>query len=877
MNLPRNNLDHLPGDGHARRLRTSALVPLLVGLLPAVFAESVTSELKSLDHTVEIRAKAFTEKAENIACPVSWVPLTYVVEDGAKVEKGQVIATFDETRIRYDLETLERQRDVIDASLAHRLTEIENKELDMKDRLASLQDQLAVLQARLTRLRSLPLADEVRIAAGRYRVATMNAEAETKDLEKAKDRFEREMISRTELDDAASANRRKRELLEFARSELEYAKLPASSASLQQTELETDNVQREIRKLENELAEYKEISGIQKQGAQARRARTVQRIEETREDLQNTSVEAPISGYVSYNRSGTHWDVEIAVGAKMWENFNFLRIPDMSTLAFRGVLREAVRKHFSEGDPVSIRLQGRASVPISGRVDSISTLSHDLAEKEEGSWGSIDREFGVKVFDLVIKPEGPLDWVRPGMVGSASITAREKVSGPAVPVRFVKLRDDATFLAIDGVFRDVKGTMTQGYFVMDDDALLAQTITMRGEFPGATDADDMQASEELLSVTGELLPVTSLDVIVRDIGRWPWPKVTWLIDEETQVKQGDMVAKLDPKETDRRVQEEENQLSEAESRRDELKKQLELTKREGEFKLRTEQNLLQIQKLKMETTLNGTDSPAIFSATLTYEQARIGYDDVSRKLAREQGKKLASLSRAEMERLERDERRKELKLEQGRIRLALLEAGATEVERSEAKLDYLKQQVKVRNMQKEIEFEEFRKEREYQQAVLRYNDRAKRLEKLKQQRENHSIKSPAEGMICYNKIWNSGTISKVSIGSMVGPRFNILSLPDLSSMYVSVEVPEKYFSQVEIGMPVDVRIPSLTKRTLKGELASIDFLFENREKKDSQVGLYSSHEPLGEVVFKARINVKSDGLQLKPGAVAEVYFPFPKA
>ena len=112
-------------------------------------------------------------------------------------------------------------------------------------------------------------------------------------------------------------------------------------------------------------------------------------------------------------------------------------------------------------------------------------------------------------------------------------------------------------------------------------------------------------------------------------------------------------------------------------------------------------------------------------------------------------------------------------------------------------------------------------------------------------------------MICYNKIWNSGTISKVNVGSQVGPRFNILSIPDLSEMYVGVEVPEKYFSQVSEGMPVDVQIPALSGIALEGRVVGVEFIFENKGKKDSQVGLYSSHEPLGEVVFKVRIHINA--------------------
>jgi hypothetical protein len=61
---------------------------------------------------------------------------------------------------------------------------------------------------------------------------------------------------------------------------------------------------------------------------------------------------------------------------------------------------------------------------------------------------------------------------------------------------------------------------------------------------------------------------------------------------------------------------------------------------------------------------------------------------------------------------------------------------------------------------------------------------------------------------------------------------------------------------------------------LKGQVTAVDFLFENKQKSESQVGMYSSHEPLGEVIFKVRVTVQAEGIKLKPGLVGEVFFPF---
>jgi multidrug resistance efflux pump len=863
-----------------RRQRTlfAMMIRLLIGLSlltlgAAALDESVTVEQQALPYTCSLRVSAITEKAEMIASPVNWLPLSFIVEDGARVEKGEVIARFDSESSVFELGTLEKDRGVIEAELAQRLREIDNKEAEMRDRLSGLKDRLAVLAARLVRLQHVPVPDDVEIAEGRLRVARMNAAAAEKDVAKARDRFQRQMISRAEVDKVDTAFLEKKALLTYAESELEYTQLPTPAATIEQTELEIANNTLESAKIENELAEYKTIADIQREGAGARKKLIDRKITEKQDDINNTVVKAPISGYISY---GKMWDEDIGVGTKMWKNFTFTKIPDLSTLAFKGPMPESVRKYFKEGDAATVALQGRQHEPIPCTVKSISTLSHDLAEKDEADWGLGGKGFGVKVFDVVFAITAVPEWVRPGMVGEAEMVASAQIAGPAVPLKFLTVRDAVSYLSVDGVFRETPGTVTQGWFVLDDPSWLGKTVSMQGEFRGNPKTGPQDAAHEnLYSASGELLPVKSVDVKVGDIGwRWPWPKVTWLVGEETTVKKGDEVAKLDPQELDRRMSDEETRANEVRSRSQELEKQVELTRREGEFRLKTEQNLLRIAELKMRTVLNGCDALAVLKAELSRDQARIRHDDVARRVANEEQKKTRTMSPAEFARLQRDKRRCELRLEEAEIRLAQAQAGAGAIERSQAKLDALRQKVTVDTIAKSVEFDTFKQGRNYEQARLDLKRAEKRLEELKKQRACHVIASPADGIICYSKVWNNDSFSKVAVGNQVGPRFNIMSIPDLSHMYVSVEVPEKYFGQIVTGMPVDVQIPALSKAMLKGQVTAVDFLFENKQKSESQVGMYSSHEPLGEVIFKVRVTVQAEGIKLKPGLVGEVFFPF---
>ena len=818
------------------------------------------------------RVHTFTEKSENISSPVSYIPLIYLADDGSKVEKGAVIARFDREQSQYGLDSLKLEMKSVEGSLRYQLLRIGNKNQLMRDQLAELGDKLAVQAARRARYQRLPEADEVAIAEGRLRVSRLSFGAAEEDATKGRDRFARKMISRGELDGFESELAAKQANLDYAERSLAIARLPATASTIQICNLRIENLQLEMEKLSNEIEEHKAISEIQKKGAASRGELLGKRIEEAEESLANTEVVAPLSGYVSYRRSG--WS-EVIIGAKLRKNFTFMKIPDMDTLAFRGVILESMRRHFEVGDPATILVRGRGDVPVHGRIKSISTLPHDLAEKPEAEWGSQNRQYGVKVFDFVVSLDKPTDWLRPGMDGEVRLQAERQTDGPAVALRFVKWKGGKSYLAFDGIYQEVTGTVNQGLFILDDTGWARRTVTMRGDFEQQKGADDA-GGDNLFSVSGELTPVNSIDIIVKNIGHWPWPKVKWLVDEETVVKKGDVVAKLDSEEIDKRLREDETRLSQRRSRMEELQKSKGLLLREGEFKLKTSRNLLEIARLELDTTLNGISSSGMNKANLDVATATVKLERVQRRLAREHKKKTTSLSPAELRKLKRDVERRKLNLEQTQIRLAKVEEGATAVAKSKAQLDYMNQQMRLRVLEKTTEYNNDKMGREYRRAELDVKRYQARVDRRLRRKGNMTVTSPADGLISYGKIWSNGMLAKLAVGSVVGPRFMLMSIPDLGEMVVSVDVPEKYFTQVKEGLAVDVRIPSLLDEPLKGKVENLGLIFRNRKKKDSQVGLYSSQEPLGEVVFTVQVKIASAKIALKPGALADVFFPFEK-
>ena len=685
---------------------------MIFATVAATTAETEIVCRRELAYQRRIRTTAFAEKAETISNPLDHSQIKFLVPDGAYVEKGQLITEFDAEDAMRRLRDHELEKKIIEADLEKRTTEIRNKQMGLDDELGNLLDQKAVLATKVARYRAMPDPDEVRVAEGRLRVARLEAVAAQEDHNKATSRFERGTISPAKLDAYAFAQRRKEALLLHAQDNLAYARTPTSTNTIRKLELQIENVDMEIGKLRHEIEENEKISEIQRKGAMARKEIIDTRIRELTDDVKNLRLYAPIAGHVIHLREFKNWFLKS--GEKMFKNFNFMRIPDPSTIAFKGSIAEADRKFFDIGDRAVLHVSGAggddeagAVTEITGRITSISRIARDRGEKEEEDWGG-SAKFGVMVHDVIVTPDERPDWLRIGTHATCELVSERKVTGPSVPATAVKMRGDDVFMSIDGTYRKVDGQFVAGYFVLNDARLIGTEVSLYGEFPeDRVKGEERAEGEEMrrFRASGEMMPANTDQVTVKRIYRWG--KVAWLIDEDTEVKAGDVVARLDPKEAGDDLRQWQSRLKEAESSRQSQEEECALQEREGTFKLARERNLVEIARLDRNTEVYGRDWPGIFNAELDLRRAEIDLEDLTRQLER-RSKNTASVSPQELARLQRDVHRQELKRERARIRLDQLSRGLTDVAAAQAELDYAEAQLKLKTLEKQVETDNFR-------------------------------------------------------------------------------------------------------------------------------------------------------------------------
>lgn len=849
-----------------RRTFSGALC-LLLGAAP-VAAQTHRITEHTLRHRTELEVEAFAESSVPVHNPLRWPQVRYVVPDGSWADEGSLIAAFDASEPSNEVARVRRRQTTATAELDRDMADIDNSEFTLRDRRAELLDRISVLEARRKRLLAIPDPNEVSIAESRVRVATLAWEAASNEFAKALSRFDDQLISLQERETREAERDDARADVEHAAATLAITRRPASPHELRQLGLELDSAGRERDKLDREIADNTVLVTIRKRGAGVRLEQLKRQLDERESDLAAVQVKAPRSGHVMYMTDFRRNTLD--GGDRMWKNSVFLRVPDPTTVAFRGVIPEASRRFVAAGDPAVLRVVGFRDVEVPATVASIGETARDTAERESQGWGESKR-YGVKVYDVTLKPDRVEPWMRVGAHAAAVITARQTTTAPAVPLPFVRMVDGAPHLALDGPLQPVTGVVSGGLLLLDDASLLGRSVSLRvaglgaGASPAAANTNDTPGT--LFSTTGELVPATSTPVIVRRIHRWQ--KITWLLPEDTVVTQSMVVARIDDKETLDEIAEWESQLTSRSTERETQEQNNAILAREQTYQLAVASNAVESARIAHEAALALTDDQAIADARLAVTKARIRARTAERNLARLSKLPADRVAAVERVAAERASERADLQLESAEIQLGNAQAGTATLELERLRLAHEEAKFDLNARTTTAEAERTQAEAELLKTRRREAHTLRNLEERRTMLANLTLTAPCAGTLRYNRVWNNDSFSRVQVGHLIGSRFAPLQIVDTSRMEVRAEVPERHFTEVSVGQTVDVRIPSILDTSLVGTLREVEFLFEQRRPKDAERGLYSAHEALGETVFFIRVEVAAPAaLQLKPGAVA---------
>ncbi len=817
--------------------------------------------------SVSLRVQTFAREQEIVTNPIRWSQFTYRVPEGAWVEEGEVMFEFDMTIPEDRMKGVENKLAETENSIAIRLGRIREQLIDLQDRKAQLKDQRAVQEARLNYLRVLPRKEDVAIARGRLEVAKRNLEAAQLERDTAKSRLERDLIAPVILEQAQTALDLQKARTEYAQKRLHVTQLPAHPHDLRIVELRMANLDLEIEKLQGEINSREEILRIETRSTDRQLEEIHREKSEVEEELRHTRVLAPRAGVVIYT---SRLKRELASGGKSAKGMALAELPDPESMALRGRIPEEMRSIFNPGDPVSVTLNPMPDVELRGHLHSVSPLPRDLAESS--GLGDGDEETGVKVYDVVILLDEPPGNVPFGVYGQAQIRTQSPVSGPAVPLSWTRIRDGSHHLSVNGTFRSVDGHPVGAHFIIQDEDVKLADLSPDGTWPARLNEEDLLDTDRV-AASGQLQPLESIAVNVPAIRSWDM-RVTRLVPEDTQVAKGDILAELDSERINNQVNDASAEVTRRTGIRESAAEDLALREREGAFQLARARNLLEIRKLEHESVETGVSSSQLHQAALDKETAEIQLAAARRDLARiERAPELNAP--AERRRRERDVRRRELQLEQAQLQLRQVQQAASPVERSLARLELARQESELASLESSTTRRISQAESTLRRRTRQERWRINRLNNLLEDQESLVIRSPGDGLVKYENLWDGVGESKLRVGMNAFSRSHLMSLSDSSSMVVRVSVPERHIRHLKEGISVQVRIPSEGTRIWQGEVVKLEEILVPAEMPSLRGSLYANIEPPLEHIIGVEVLLHdSEQADLKPGAIAHVVFPF---
>ncbi len=336
--------------------------------------------------------------------------------------------------------------------------------------------------------------------------------------------------------------------------------------------------------------------------------------------------------------------------------------------------------------------------------------------------------------------------------------------------------------------------------------------------------------------------------------------ITWLVEEGTAVKEGDVLVEFDATETQNQLDDARNKLIQYDAELEAAQANLEIQKRENEAAIEKAELALEVARLTLDRYEKGE-----YPNTLRKNQLAVEKTRSENQRAREAFEKVPELARegyltsiqVEEERIRVKEAEinlenaeKELELYETYTRPMELKQKQSEVRDAERELETAREKAAINMKEKEA--------RVSQQDGLVKSTRA-RIETLEQELEWMKICAPKPGLVIYGDPANPWMSEQIQVGSQVWQGNTLITLPDLSEMQVLLSVHEADIDQIALGQHCVVTLDSYKGRVFTGTVTDI-----------ASVATSAGWEDETNKQFRVEISMDALDVELRSGITAKV-------
>ena len=300
-------------------------------------------------------------------------------------------------------------------------------------------------------------------------------------------------------------------------------------------------------------------------------------------------------------------------------------------------------------------------------------------------------------------------------------------------------------------------------------------------------------------------------------------RIIFIVPEGSYVKKGDMLVELDSSSSQDTVNQQQINVEKADFALLQAKQQLDI-----------QQSVVDSEvsgaKLKLEFAQTDLDKYVKGEALQTRRNAQIEITNVienldiakDRLLWTEQLYKDGYETKSTLDKDRLTVQQTELKLEQAQQVLWMLETfDEPKKKRSlQAAVDEASENLERVRLQSDRKLAQFRADVDSQKTTLELS--RKKLERDMKQLQATKIYAPQEGLVVYSS--GGGRFSSESLieeGAVVRNRQELIKLPDISEMKLSVKIHESHITQIRLGQPAYVVLDAMPDQRFKGVVTKV--------------------------------------------------------
>ena len=311
--------------------------------------------------------------------------------------------------------------------------------------------------------------------------------------------------------------------------------------------------------------------------------------------------------------------------------------------------------------------------------------------------------------------------------------------------------------------------------------------------------------------------------------------ITVLVEEGKSVATGDVLVEFDKTQLETQISELENSLVQYEIELEAAKANLEIQERDNQAAIEKAELTLELAQLTQERYEQG-DRPnelrkldlAVEKAASEFERAKERFQQVPELV--EQG----FLTRIQEEEERIRLREAEINDENAKKELELHKAYTPRMERTKKASDVKDAERQLENARKKADINLKERQATVAQRERQVSSTKSRLDQQRTELGHYTIKAENPGIVHYGDPENPWWRQEVKVGNSAYQGQTLVTIPDLSSMQVLLQIHEADIAKIKMDMPVVVTVDARKGESFAGKITEIASVATSTNWSDEQ-------------------------------------------